>query len=72
MLGIPEKRDPEPIEDPEPYRDPELYDDSVLYEDQGPYEDSEFFNDPGKTQEFINSLKFLDFLIMSLILWKLQ
>ena len=60
MLGIPEKRDPEPLEDPEPYRDPELYDDSVLYEDQGPYEDSEFFDNPGKTQE-------LDFHIMCLI-----
>ena len=66
MLGIPEKRDPEPLEDPEPYRDPELYDDSIPYEDPGPHED------PGKTQELINSLNFLDFLIMSLILWKLQ
>ena len=65
-FGIPEKRDPEPLEDPEPYRDPELYDDSIPYEDPGPHDD------PGKTQELINSLNFLDFLIMSLILWKLQ
>ena len=28
------------------------------------YEDSEFFDDPGKTQELINELKFLDFHII--------
>ena len=35
------------------------------YEDTGPYEGSEFFDDPGKTQE-------LDFHKMCLIWWNLQ
>ena len=35
-------------------------------EDPGIYEDSEFFHDPGKTQELINQLKFLDFHTMCL------
>ena len=30
--------------------------------DPGPYEDSKFFDNPGKTQEFINYIKFLEFL----------
>ena len=42
------------------------------YEDPGPYEDSESFDDPGKTQELINQLKFHDFHIMYLIWWNLQ
>ena len=42
------------------------------YEEPGNYEDSEFFDDPEKTQELINELKFLDFHIMCLIWWNLQ
>ena len=47
------------------------FEDPGSYEDQGPYED-EFFDDPGKTQEPINSPKFLDFHIMFFIWWNLQ
>ena len=53
-------KDSEPSEDPGPYEAPERY------EHPGPYEedhiDSKFFNDPGKTQEVVNQVKFLDFL----------
>ena len=49
-----------------------LYEDPGSYDDPGPYQDLEFFDDPGKTQEIINKLKFLDFHIMCLIWWNLQ
>ena len=41
-------RGPGPLEDSGPYKDP------GSYENPGPYEDSEFFDDPGETQELKN------------------
>ena len=50
IKGIPEKRDPVPWED----QGPGTWEDPGPYEDPGPHEDSKFFDDPEKTQEFIN------------------
>ena len=62
QIGIPGKRDPGSYEHPGPYVNPGLYEDPGPYGDPGPQENSKFFDDSGKTQEFINQVKFLDFL----------
>ena len=65
-------QDPGPYDDPAPFEDTGPQEDPGHQEDTEPYEDIEFFDDPGKTQELINQLKFLDFHIMCLIWWNLK